>query len=554
MTDALPQPADRSPGSLAHWAGVTVRYPYAARDAVGPVTLDIRAGQRVLLLGPSGSGKSTLLQTLTGIVPKSVPAAVGGRISVGGTTVAERPPSGWAGQVAQFFQDADRTLTGLTVFDEIAFVLENMGLPSQQIKSRVQGAMREVGLPNDWRERRTSTLSGGEKQLVALAATLVAGAPLFVVDEPTASLSPAVAKRVYDLLLRPDRKGATLIVDHRLDQMIGAIDKVAVLGDAGIFIAEGSPGKLFRAHGDRLDRLGIWTPLASRLDRALQRVDLAPTVPPLGMAALRQHLQNLPVTQRSKARNVLERVVSPRRRARATGEVVAKLDRAACAPLFGPTVLTDVSMRLHAGEVVGIVGPNGAGKSTLGASLAGLLRLKAGTREGALGAIAFQNPENQFLEASVLDEVASALPKGVAREHILSVLEKWALGHCVRQHPFELSQGEKRRLALACLTATDRWQLLVLDEPTSGLDARGVSMIAKAVDALAGNGRAIAIITHDMDFALSVCDRLIVIAEGSLFADGTPAEIVRDRDVMVRADLAEPTILPVLDWLERVPC
>ena len=186
MTDVLPQPADRSDESLAHWAGVTVRYPYAARDAVGPVTLDIRAGQRVLLLGPSGSGKSTLLQTLTGIVPKSVPAAVGGRISVGGTTVAERPPSGWAGQVAQFFQDADRTLTGLTVFDEIAFVLENMGLPSQQIKTHVQVAMREVGLPNDWRERRTSTLSGGEKQLVALAATLVAGAPLFVVDEPTA--------------------------------------------------------------------------------------------------------------------------------------------------------------------------------------------------------------------------------------------------------------------------------------------------------------------------------------------------------------------------------
>ncbi len=554
MTDALPQPADRSPEPLAYWAGVTVRYPYAARDAMGPVTLDIHAGQRVLLLGPSGSGKSTLLQTLTGMVPKSVPAMVGGRISIGGVSVAERPPSGWAGQVAQFFQDADRTLTGLTVFDEIAFVLENMGLPSQQIKSRVQGAMRAVGLPDDWRERRTSTLSGGEKQLVALAATLVAGAPLFVADEPTASLSPAVAKRVYDLLLESDRKGAILIVDHRLDQMIGAIDKVTVLGDDGTFIAEGSPGKLFRTHGDRLDGLGIWTPLASRLDRALQRVDLAPTVPPLGMDALRQHLQNLPIAQWSKARDALECVIAPGRRARTSGEAVAKLDRAACAPLFGPAVLTDVSMGLHAGEVVGIVGPNGAGKSTMGASLAGLLRLKAGTREGAPGAIAFQNPENQFLEASVLDEVASALPKNADREHILTVLEKWALGHCVRQHPFGLSQGEKRRLALACLTATDRWRLLVLDEPTSGLDARGVSLIAKAVDDLAENGRAIAIITHDMDFALSVCDRLIVVAEGSLLADGTPDEIVRDRDVMVRADLAEPTILPVLDWLERVPC
>ena len=174
----------------------------------------------------------------------------------------------------------------------------------------------------------------GEKQLVALAATLVAGAPLFVADEPTASLSPAVAKRVYDLLLESDRKGAILIVDHRLDQMIGAIDKVAVLGDDGTFIAEGSPRKLFRTHGDRLDGLGIWTPLASRLDRALQRVDLAPTAPPLGMDALRQYLQNLPIAQWSKARDALECVIAPGRRARTSGEAVAKLDRAACAPLF----------------------------------------------------------------------------------------------------------------------------------------------------------------------------------------------------------------------------
>ncbi len=556
MTGARQRSPDSQSPPIAAWVDVAVRYPYAARDAVGPVSWTVGAGKRVLLLGPSGSGKSTLLHTLTGIVPQSMPATVRGRIRISGCDVAERPPPGWADEVAQFFQDADRTLTGLRVFDEIAFVLENRHLPSAVIETRVLDAMTKVGLSGDWRDRRTSTLSGGEKQMVALAATLVAGAALFVADEPTASLSPAVAERVYDLLLKSGGESAVLIVDHRLDQMIDVIDEVAVLGDDGTVIAEGPPGPLFRADGDRLEALGIWTPLASRLDRALQDVGLAPDAPPLIVDAVQRHLEGLPADAQDKARQSLERVVSPMllRRGKATGDPVARLNQAACAPLFGPTVLSGISMQLNAGEVVGIVGPNGAGKSTLGASLAGLLRLKAGSREGAPGAIAFQNPENQFLEASVFDEVAGALPKEAGAGRIQALLDTWALGRLARQHPYELSQGEKRRLALACLTATDRWRLLVLDEPTSGLDARGVRMIAEAVHGLAGSGRALAVITHDMDFALAVCDRLIVVAGGGILAEAAPQTILRDRQLMARADLAPPTILPVLDWLDHVPC
>ncbi|MEM1315844.1 MAG: ATP-binding cassette domain-containing protein, partial [Pseudomonadota bacterium] len=461
MTDAPPQPPDDAAPPLAAWERVAVRYPYAARDAVGPVSLTVAAGERVLLLGPSGSGKSTLLQTLTGIVPQTVPAAVGGGIQINGEDVASRPPSGWASRVAQFFQDADRTLTGLRVFDEIAFVLENQGRPAAEIERRVLGAMAQVGLPEDWRGRRTSTLSGGEKQLVALAATLVADADLFVADEPTASLSPAAATRVYDLVLARQGARAVLTVDHRLDHMIGAIDRVAVLGDDGAVIAEGPPGALFRAYGDRLDALGIWTPLASRIDRVLHAAGLAGDAPPLLMAELQQHLASLPAEARRRARDRIERAVAPmiRQSAAAPGRVVASLSQASCAPLFGPTVLTGLSLQLHAGEVVGIVGPNGAGKSTLGAALAGLLRLKAGGREGPPGAIAFQNPENQFLEASVSDEVAASLPKAAEDAELPSVLERWSLVHLARQHPYELSQGEKRRLALACLTSTDRWPL-----------------------------------------------------------------------------------------------
>lgn len=557
MTAArLPSPDTATRLPLAQWDGVAVRYPYAERDAVGPVSHAVAPGERLLLLGPSGSGKSTLLWTLTGIVPQTVPATVRGSVRVGGMDVVSRPPAGWADAVAQLFQDAEHTLTGLRVADEIAFALENQGLPEAEIETRIRAVMAQVGLPEGWRDRRTSTLSGGEKQMVGLAATLVTGAPLFVADEPTASLAPAVARRVYDLVLGNPGCRGVLIVDHRLDAMIGAIDRIAVLDNHGALVAEGAPGAVFRAHGDSFDAQGIWTPLASRFDRALVKAGLAATRPLLTMEQLGRCLADLPAGTVERACAVIAETATPMlpARRRRPGASLVRLHGAACAPLFGPIVLRDVTMDIGAGEVVGIVGTNGAGKSTLGASLAGLLRLKGGQRDGPPGAIAFQNPENQFLEANVHDELAAALPKDAGKDRIAGILGRWGLSDVVRQHPYELSQGQKRRLALACLTTTDRWPLLVLDEPTSGLDARGAKTIAGAINALADDGRAIAIITHDMDFALAVCDRLVVIADGGVAAEGTPLQVLRDANLLARADLAPPAILPLLDWMDRVTC
>ncbi|MGO4837308.1 ABC transporter ATP-binding protein, partial [Rhizobiaceae sp. 2RAB30] len=209
----------------AAWQGVTVRYPFAGADAVGPVDLDVKPGERLLLLGRSGSGKSTLLNTLTGLVPQTIPASVGGSIRLFGRAVSECRPDRWADTVARFFQDADQTLCGMRVEDEVAFALENRALPEQDIARKVSDAMRHVGLPDSWRRRRTATLSGGEKQLVALAATLVQEAPLFVADEPTAHLAPAAASRLHHLLLEEAVAESVLIVAHRLDGRIGSVDR-----------------------------------------------------------------------------------------------------------------------------------------------------------------------------------------------------------------------------------------------------------------------------------------------------------------------------------------
>lgn len=541
------------PGHAAEWRDVSIRYPYADRDAVGPVSLTLEPGERLLLLGPSGSGKSTLLNALTGLVPHTIPAKVEGAVELFGEDVGTRQPAKWARTVARFFQDAAMTLCGMRVEDEIAFALENRALPEPVIASKVAAAMKEVGLPEGWRSRRTGALSGGEKQLVALAATLAQDAAVFVADEPTAHLAPAAAARLHRLLMASGSSRTVLIIDHRLDGLITSVDRVAVIDGDGRLVAEGRPAQLFRDHYDRLKALGIWLPLAAELDAALSEAGLAPRQPPLTMEDIFRDLDRRP--EQERALPSIKTFVARRRAAPAAAEgaPVARLIGADCAPLFGPPVLKNISMEIRAGECLGILGANGAGKSTLGASLAGLLRLKGGRREGATAGIAFQNPENQFLTGSVREEIAAALPSTNPLPHRLAeadaIAATWNLAGLEHHHPFELSQGQKRRLALATLTASDRWRLLVLDEPTAGLDAHGAATVAARVEAVRASGRAIALITHDMDLALQLCSRSIVVGEGSIIAEGPTAKLLQDGHLLHRAGLAQPAIAPALAWL-----
>ncbi|RDI61945.1 ABC transporter ATP-binding protein [Microvirga subterranea] len=544
----------------AEWRGVSVRYPFVRSAAVGPASLSVRPGERVLLLGPSGSGKSTLLLTLTGLIPESIPAVVEGDVRLFGADVATRKPWGWAPEVAQYFQDADQTLCGMRVEDEIGFALENQALPEDGIAERIADAMQRVGIPEGWRSRPSSSLSGGEKQLVALAATLVQNPPLFIADEPTAHLAPQAANRLHALLTEHDGSRSVLIVDHRLDGLIQAIDRMVVLDRSGTVIADGEPRTIFREKREHLAELGIWRPAASLLDARLAEAGMAPPVAPLSVEEALAHVDPDTANQDDvrKARPSVKAFVvacaAPAVAAAHDPPVVARLMKADCAPFLGPTVLRGIDLAIRAGEVVGILGANGAGKSTLGLCLSGLLPLKSGRRTGAPGGYAFQRPENQFTAGTVRDEILAALPKSGADRsspRVADILASWDLAGFENRHPFELSQGQKRRLALASLTASDRWPLLVLDEPTAGLDARSASDLVERVGALSRKGRAIAVITHDMDLALRLCPRAIVVGEGAILADAPTGELMSDAPLLARAGLAEPSCAPAMRWLRR---
>ena len=546
----------------ARWRDVSVRYPYADAPAVGPASLTVKRGERVLLIGASGSGKSTLLATLTGLVPHTMPADVTGKVELRGEDVATRTPAQWSASVGQMFQNPEQTLCGMTVGDEVAFALENQALPAEEIETRITLALAQVGLPEDWRGRRTMELSGGEKQLVALAALLAQHAPLLVVDEPTAHLAPAAATHLRRLLLNRPGDASVLIVDHRVDDLAGLVDRVVLIDADGSAVDGGAPRAFFRTHYDKLAALGIAIPQPAAFDAALlaQGIELAEA--PLTMDEAVVTLKALPAGKQAAAREIASAFAAAHQAKRSVSiatEIVAALDAASCAPLFGPTVLRDVSLTIGRGETVAIVGRNGAGKSTLAASLAGLLRLKAGRRIGPMGAISFQNPENQFLAGSVREEVRDAwLAAGAdaasAEAKAEAMLAQWGLSELAAAHPFELSQGQKRRLSLAIITAGGRWPLLVLDEPTAGLDGAGRAALEAEIRSLAGAGHAVALVTHDLDFALASCARSVVVDDGGIAADGPSDTILRETALLERSGLAVPALLPLLHFLEEGRC
>ena len=217
---------------------------------------------------------------------------------------------------------------------------------------------------------------------------------------------------------------------------------------------------------------------------------------------------------------------------------------------MGSVVLKGIDLDICEGEILGLVGPNGAGKTTLAASLAGVLRLRAGRRDGPMAGIAFQNPEAQLVAASVREEILGAV--GNSEDgRAEAVLAQWGLAALADRHPFELSFGQKRRLALATLDASARWPFVVFDEPFSGLDAAGAAMVADHLLDLKQNGKGVVLVTHDMDMAVKLCDRVAVVAGGGIVAVGRPMDVLADAALLEGAGLARPSFAPVLDWLDR---
>ncbi len=359
---------------------LSLRYPYTNAPTLQNISLTLKRGERVLLLGPSGSGKSSLSLCLNGLIPHTIEAELSGSLRVFGQETLHIQPAELARRIGIVFQDPESQFCTLTVEDEMAFGLENLCLPRPEIERRIEAGLAKVNLAAQ-RRTRLDRLSGGMKQRLALAATLSMQPELLILDEATANLDPAGVAEIFDMiasLAQSDPDLTLVLVEHRLDPLMSLINRVWVLDENGCLIHDGPPRQIFAQHGLALDRTGIWQPTASRLAHHLQQTSIKLPSWPLtlgeGLEALQQQPTAWPVAAEwTKPLTPLS--IPPNQK------VMVQFRQVHYHYPNGTRAVQEVDFAVHHGEILALVGANGAGKSTVAQLMAGLLRPQQGTVE-----------------------------------------------------------------------------------------------------------------------------------------------------------------------------
>ena len=490
--------------------GLGYAYPRAPRPALADISVEIAPGEFVLLAGRSASGKSTLLKAACGLVPHFHGGEIEGAVTVAGLDAIESGPGELAAVVGYVAQDPETQVVSTTVAAEIELPLEMRGDDPSSTARAVEEVALALAIPH-LLGRTVDTLSGGELQRVALAAALVTRPSLVLLDEPTSQLDPVAGDELIWLLRRLNEEWgvAVLLAEHRLERCLAAADRVIAM-DAGAVAFDGSPGD-FLSWSHAADP-ALSTPAA----RLFSLAGIAPL--PTGVRQARQALA---------LREIGVGATAVEAEAAAPADPVLDARGLWVELVRGDDprdVLRGIDLALRRGERVALMGRNGAGKSTLLKTAAGLLDPVRG-KVGVPGGIALltQNPSDYLVRERVGDE----LP-GEAGTAALRVV---GLEHAVDADPRDLSGGERQRLALAIALAGQMDGealpgLVALDEQTRGMDrSRKDDLVALIAD-LAGRGAGVVVATHDVEFAAEFAERVVLLGDGVVIADGPADEVL----------------------------
>ncbi|WP_300119780.1 ABC transporter ATP-binding protein [uncultured Enterococcus sp.] len=513
------------------------------------IHLSIEQGETVLILGPSGSGKSTLGHLINGLASNAYKGTVTGRMEVAGHPVGQTDIFTLSNEVGTVLQDTDGQFLGLTVAEDIAFALENLAVDGTTMHQKVQYWAEKVRL-NQLLAHRPQDLSGGQKQRVSMAGVMIGETPILLFDEPLANLDPKTGKEAMELIeeLKNELSATVVIIEHRLEDVLHCkVDRIIVMQE-GQIISDSTPQKLLTS--DTLAQMGIREPLYISAMR-YAGLDLANFHPidslaNLDLAIQKEKFQNW---QKAQSQKILSQQTKP----------LLELDRISCG--YGQKlILKNLSMSIHQGEMVAIVGENGAGKSTLIKLICGFIPLQNGRmqfkgndltkdsikeRADKIGYV-MQNPNQMISQNIVFDEIALGLKlRGVDQETIQQKVHE-VLKICglfpFRNWPIQaLSYGQKKRVTIASMLALEP-EILILDEPTAGQDLAHYTQMMDFLEQLNRQGVTIILVTHDMHLMLEYTTRSLVMVDGQVIADLTPAQLLTNQKLIDQASLKETSL------------
>lgn len=506
-------------------------YAGAASPALEQVDLQIHRGDLLIVTGSSGSGKSTLLRAFNGLVPHFHGGTIWGTVTVDGIDTMTTHPRQLADRIGFVGQDPEDHGVTDTVIDDISFTLENLDMAPATIRKRTEEVMDALEVAH-LRDRKLDSLSGGERQRAAIASALVAMPRFLVLDEPTSQLDPQSAEQVLSALLRlRDELGVAVVIsEHRLERVIAYADSMAHMRDGRITSGTVTDVLEVSELGPPIVELGRrlgWRPVALELRDARRRIHSIP----------------------------VNKVTVPRRRS--TGDRLAKLDGMRVV-LGGHPALRDVDLDISQGEVVAIMGRNGSGKTTLLRSIAGLAKPTKGDVRlaGSVGMVP-QDASRVLFRDSLRAEIRATL-KGrklnADTADIEALARSLGVTHLLDRYPRDLSGGERTSAAIAaCLAGIP--DLVLLDEPTRGMDAASKRSLAGSILDWAKRGSAVVIATHDVELAAIIATRVVLLAQGSIVADGPPEETLSSSitfSTQMNKVFEDPGILTVQDACRAV--
>lgn len=545
-------------------------YPSAQTKAVDNQSLQINAGEFVLLCGSSGSGKTTLAKAFNGIIPHLSVGDMYGEVKVNGLNTAQVEIHQLSSHIGMVFQNPEDQIFSIRVCDEVALGVECQGYHHDEIVRRVEYAMNKLRI-KDIERRLTFSLSGGQKQKVSIASNLAILPSIIILDDPTTDLDPISKQEVMDILqeLKDEieidlgdgkkSKMTFLVIEHELTDLMEFTDRVLVMHEGRITL-NGEPGPIFYENYDYLDEIGVRIPDHIRL--AKHFMDNGLVYDKVRYPVKKDDVMDF-------ARQVLSRkqISYPAGCARdytiKNPEKVAEIRNLNFRyPTSEKMILKDITFDIHKGEFFGIVGHNGSGKSTLMKNLLGILKPTSGdvlvhgqnTKDVEVSKLildigyVFQNPDNQLFCDTVRDEIEFGLKNNkYAPEKIKELTDRAlaivGLENRQNEHPFSLSRGQRQRLAVATMLVSNP-KIIMLDEPTTGLDEidlQGIlTLMQELVDCHDGT---IIMVTHDMEVVAKYATRVIVIDDGKMVLAGNPDVVFGEHWAELEALKLKPTII-----------